>query len=209
MMFRLRNPAKLWPEPKLFFIGFNKCGTTSFHKFFRLNGYNSVHSRTRVLPFFQRRNIPFHWADNVAAGRNPLRGMQHCRVFSGISHAKDDRFVEGNSFFRELHQHYPDAFFVFNRRPVENWIKSRFNHRDGRLRKRHAEIRGVPEAALPDLWRADFTEREAEILAYFADNPRFMVFNLESDPVSRLIAFLAPSFTLDERHWAHRNKSPK
>ena len=34
---------------KLFFIGFNKCGTKTFHNFFQRNGYLSVHGRTWVV----------------------------------------------------------------------------------------------------------------------------------------------------------------
>ena len=36
-------------EPHIFLIGFNKCGTTSFHNYFKANGISSVHWRSNTL----------------------------------------------------------------------------------------------------------------------------------------------------------------
>ena len=35
--------------PRIFLIGFNKCGTTSFHDYFKANGIASVHWRANTL----------------------------------------------------------------------------------------------------------------------------------------------------------------
>ena len=38
------------PTPRrIFVIGFNKCGTTSFHEYFRANAISSVHWRGNTL----------------------------------------------------------------------------------------------------------------------------------------------------------------
>ncbi|MEE2894734.1 MAG: hypothetical protein VX726_03245, partial [Planctomycetota bacterium] len=57
------------PTPRrIFVIGFNKCGTTSFHEYFRANGISSVHWRGNTLA------LALH--ENLAAGRPPLQGKE-------------------------------------------------------------------------------------------------------------------------------------
>ena len=115
--------------------------------------------------------------------------------------------VEGNAFFRQLHQAHPDAYFVLNTRPVEHWIGSRLRHRGGSLRARHAAIRGIPDTALAEVWRAEHDAFVAQATAYFAGNPRFRIFDIESDRVEELAEFLAPDFDLDLRHWTNHNRT--
>ena len=55
-------------QRRIFVIGFNKCGTTSFHDYFRANDIRSVHWRGNTLA------LALH--DNLAAGRPPLLGME-------------------------------------------------------------------------------------------------------------------------------------
>ncbi len=199
----------LSPSPKVFFIGFNKCGTTSFHKFFKANGYLSAHSSARVWPTFRRRNIAQHWAKNVATGADPLRGMGFYRVFSGVSYANNKRVVEGNAYFRELHRAHPEAYFVLNTRPMEAWIQSRRKHHAGRLLAQHAAARGVSEAEVPELWRSEREAFEAEVAGHFAGSQRFLTFDLASDDIETLTGFLAGDFALDPGRWKHLNRTDR
>ena len=42
--------------PRIFLNGFNKCGTTSFHDYFKANGITSVHWRANTLAMALHRN---------------------------------------------------------------------------------------------------------------------------------------------------------
>jgi Sulfotransferase domain len=203
----LRHLRLFKPSPKLFFIGFNKCGTTSFHKFFKANGYLSAHSRAWLLPGFRSRSIARLWAENIASGASPLRGVAHYRVFSGLSYASDDEVIEGNACFRALHAACPDAYFVLNTRPVEAWVQSRIKHSEGRLLRRHMAARGLSEAEVVAAWRSERESFEAEVRQHFAGSERFLAFDISTDQISSLTRFLARDFVLDEKHWRHLNQT--
>lgn len=193
-------------QPKLFFIGFNKTGTKTLHKFFRDNGYLSAH---HVTHWARRRKLPSlakMMASNRAAGRPMLAGIDHYDVYSDLIHLTDREVIEANGFFRELHAQHPDAYFVLNDRPVEKWLRSRLAHEGGprgSLVARYAAALGISEAEAPALWRDQYERHKAGAASYFAGNPRFMIFDIETGSPAELAAFLAPAFRLDPRLWSH------
>ena len=44
-------------SPKIFLIGFNKCGTTSFHNYFKANQISSIHWRANTLALALKSNL--------------------------------------------------------------------------------------------------------------------------------------------------------
>ena len=199
------------PEPKVFFIGFNKCGTKTLHFFFEANGYRSMHGKKKPWHGLSRQPfVAVAIEDNLTRGDHVLKGFNRYQVFSDLTYASSTRHVEGNRFFREFHQAFPDAYFIFNDRPVEKWISSRINHvsrRFGGLLENQSKVLGLSPDAVIEHWRAAYSAHHAAVCAYFAGNPRFMVFNIESDPPEKLAGFLKADFKLDLSRWKHRGQS--
>ena len=209
LSYALRQASMPRGQPKLFFIGFNKTGTKSLHKFFRDNGYLSVHHATQFNRHRGVAAIAKLMQDNRVAGRPILTGIDHYDVYSDMIHSTEDEFIEANAYFRELSEAYPNAYFVFNDRPVEKWLRSRLSHEGGprgSLVKRFAMATGVSEDAAPDVWRAQYHRQKADVTTFFEGNPRFMIFDIESGSPEDLARFLAPAYRLDERHWSHHGR---
>ena len=105
-------------QPRIFLIGFNKCGTTSFHDYFKANGIASVHWRANTLA------LALH--HNRTEGRPLLEGIDHWTAYTdmncipgspwGQSNSDSAALIEGCRYFRELHRDYPDALFILNTR---------------------------------------------------------------------------------------------
>ena len=87
--------------PKIFVIGFNKCGTTSLHKMFKRAGLTSAHYR-------------HHGADglgviigaqidhNAAAGLPLLDGIDSADAYSDMDMCDKRSYLSGIGQFRQL-----------------------------------------------------------------------------------------------------------
>jgi hypothetical protein len=197
-------------QPKLFFIGFNKTGTKTLHSFLIDNGYLAVHSSSFMARKLKLPPLAKLMEENHKAGRMLLAGFDHYDAFSDLVYLTDSEFIEANGWFRELHAQHPGAYFVFNDRPVEKWIRSRLNHEGGprgSFVKRYAKAMGIAESEAPDRWRAHYARHKAAVLDYFKGNPRFMLFDIESGSPQDLVRFLAPDYRLDARLWSHHGSA--
>lgn len=196
-------------RPKVFFIGFNKCGTKTVHHFFQANGYLSLHCVAWLAEEMRWPNLAKRMDTNVRAMRPILEGLTHYDVFSDMTHITDAEMIEGNSYFRELACEYPDAFFVFNDRPVENWVRSRMDHEgtQGSFVRQYCSATGVSSSDVPAHWRTLYSEHKAAVLRHFQGNLRFMIFDIENDDPDALISFLAPYYKLDASRWKHRGST--
>ena len=197
-------------QPKLFFIGFNKTGTKTLHSFFRDNGYPSVHSSSYMAQRLGLPPIAKLMQQNREKGLPLLAGLDHYDVYSDMIFLTESELIEANGLFRELDAQNPGAYFVFNDRPVEKWVRSRLSHEGGPRGSfvgRYARALGIPDDEAPERWRAHYARHKADVLAYFAGHPRFMVFNIESDDPAQLARFLAKGFKLDPRKWSHHGSA--
>ncbi|MFT3670965.1 sulfotransferase [Aestuariivirga sp.] len=197
-------------KPKIFFIGFNKCGTKTLHHFFRRNGYLSVHSRSWAAKKTHGRSAAQIMKTNMESGAPILRGLGAYEVFSDMIAISDTEIIEANGYFRELHKEYPEAYFVFNDRPLDKWVRSRLNHEGGKhgsfvetFQKALSMSRDEVEA----YWRKLYSDHKSQVIEYFGNHPRFMVFNIEADPPDKLVSFLADDFRLDISEWSHRGSA--
>jgi hypothetical protein len=189
-------------HPQIFLIGFNKCGTSTFHHFFSANGVSSVHHHFGDSPRDRSRNLAFRLLQNINVGRPPLHNLDLWTAYSDLSYATPQICIEGCRFFRELHSHYPDAYFVLNTRPVEKWIQSRMNHANGTLARRWMSAYQCDRPTLAALWRQQFEKHHEEVTAHWASgDPRFMVYNLETSHPQQLVTFLASDFSLNAAKW--------
>ena len=203
-------------RPRIFVIGFNKCGTTSFHEYFKANDIPSVHWRGNTLALALQ--------DNLAAGRSPLEGKEDWTAYMdmicipgspwGRSNSDDAPIIEGCRYFRELHHAYPDALFILNTRDPLDWVRSRLQHDEGRFATAYLEalrqdgVRNRRE--LERRWLEDWHRHHAEAQAYFeaAAPAQFLVFNIDETPVERLNEFLERDFEITHRTFPHQHQSP-
>ena len=206
------------PTPRrIFVIGFNKCGTTSFHEYFQANGISSVHWRGNTLA------LALH--ENLAAGRPPLQGKEDWTAYMdmicipgspwGRSNSDHAPLIEGCRYFRELHRAYPDALFILNTRHPADWVQSRLRHDEGRFATAYLQAlseEGVrSREGLERRWLEDWDRHHAEAAAYFesAAPEQFLVFHIAETPAERLNEFLEPHFRITHREFPHRHQSAK
>jgi hypothetical protein len=206
------RPNFVWRRPKrgrkVFFIGFNKCGTKSLHELFEGSGYRSLHGRRKLLTG-RKINLAQQFARNIASGSPILAGIAGGDVFSDLTSVSDTAVIEACLMFRQLHQQYPDAYFVLNTRPMEHWIQSRLNHGNstvGSFTQRYMRATGDTHEQVIERWRNLFLQHHEDVRTYFKDKGRFLEFPIYGD-VSALIEFVREDYSLRESKWRHLGKT--
>jgi len=187
-------------DPKIILIGLNRCGTTSLHRLFEGSGIPSLHWRDR-----NDRNLAQTMMANIALGMAPLAGFGDTRAFSDLSFVSRDVVIEGARFFPMLHRAYPDAYFILNTRPKDNWLASRKRHAGGSYMARYMAATKVPAEACEAEWSTQFDTHHADARAYFRGNPNFIEFDIERDAPQCLADLLTPDFTISPELWGQHN----
>ena len=193
--------------PRIFLIGFNKCGTTSFHDYFKANGITSVHWRANTLAMALHRN--------QLAGQPLLSGIEDWTAYTDMicipgtpwerSNSDAMPLIEGCRLFRELHRAYPEALFILNTRDPMQWVRSRLKHDQGRFAE--AYLKALQSEGIRNLrqlqrrWLEDWHTHHAEVLRYFHAHSRqqFLLFHISETPVGQLNRFLERHFELSCR----------
>lgn len=204
---RFLSRPKAGGEPKIFVIGFNKCGTKTLHEFFLRNRIRSAHCNYELEPDAGRTKIATTMRDNLEAGKPILDGMTDFQAFSDLVTLTNTEVIEANCYFREMHQAYPDAFFIFNDRPLEDWIKSRLNHEGGpggSFVRRYASASGISQDEVPDLWRNQYTTHKQAVLEHFQGYDRFAHFDLMNDGPEKLQSLFGSVIAVNLRRWEKR-----
>jgi hypothetical protein len=186
----------------IFFIGFNKCGTTSFHKLLTGSGIPSVH--WRISP---QESLARTMMSNLALGYRPFLQYEGYVGFSDLAFSDDTIYVEGCRLFREIHRYYPEAYFVLNTRDEDGWIRSRLAHQNGRIIGHVTAATGLSEDEVIDGWRAVFRRHHDEVESHFNDCPRYLRFDIETDDISDFAKLVEPNFTIDTTHWRKANRN--
>lgn len=182
-------------RPRVFCIGLNKTGTTSFHEAMGLLGYESL-----------------HW------GGPPIRRLVEAALDEGRPLLDDidpryDAFsdIEALSLnFALLDEQYPGSHFVLTVRPIEDWIESRRRH-VGRMlaRKARGEDAGnwleVDERA----WRKFWDCHVPAARDYFVGRDDFVEVDVTSgsgwEPICALLGRELPDI---EFPWINRGVDP-
>jgi hypothetical protein len=103
--------------PKVFVIGHNKCATRSIDRIFKESGYRSIHWDKGALAERMRANL--------FIGLPLLHDFEDYHCYSDMEVAAE---FYGNTLFPLLDLQYPNSLFIYNRRPVDAWIRSRLSH---------------------------------------------------------------------------------
>jgi hypothetical protein len=203
-------------KPRIFLVGFNKCGTTSFHNFFKANGIASVHYRFNTLAMTMHQNL-------LDGHRPLLDGMEYWTAYTdlicvpgtpwGRSNSDDQPMIEACTYFRELHRDYPDALFILNTRDPFAWIQSRLQHEEGRFANGYRAAlahEGIQtEEQLCERWLQDWYTHHSGVLTYFQSHApsQLLLFHLKYTPVAKLVEFLEPHFEIPCPAFPHDNTS--
>ncbi len=205
IIFEIRARKNYKSAPYIFIIGFNKSGTTSIHKLFRGNGVPSIHWRGGKVA---KRCIK-----NVIDGKPVLAGYDHkYRVFSDLAFRTEKFWFEGNSLFRQMHIDYPNSYFIYNYRNMEDWILSRINH-DGvvsglSILDLHKKILGTNDVLkVADYWKTSRIRFEEDVYAYFEGNERFIAIDISDGDFVEKISNLT-GLKLNPSHWRVHNSNP-
>ncbi len=189
--------------PYVFIIGFNKCATRSLSSFFKANGFPAIH--------WDNGNLALAMMKNAAEQRPVLQPYDaDFRVFSDLTFLNSCLSVEGNAFFPTLDRDYPGAFFIYNTRSMEGWIKSRLAHRNQAgesLADRYSRATGLAVAEVPAAWAAERRAFERRLFGYFVNSPRLLVLDVEApEPAARVASFLGREMNLDAWPWIGRTQ---
>jgi hypothetical protein len=199
-------------KPKIFLIGFNKCGTTTINRFFKRNGISTVHHHFGPSRQDPATNLALIILQNIILGRDPLHGIDSWTAYSDLSYAASDLCVDACRFFKDIYRNYPTSYYILNTRPVDKWLRSRMNHGGGTLAQRWMRAYRCDKVRLEELWRAQFDAHSAEVSEFFRKKgAEFMVFDIERDKPDDLARFISPAFAVDPSKWriANATRRPK
>lgn len=188
-----------WSRQKIFVIGFNKCGTTSLHRFFQRNGIRSAHFRA------DRGHIGPLFSLNHLKKRDMLSNLMKYAAFSDMCFHTEDAWIEANKYFPDFHAQYPRALFIFNDRPVENWIRSRVN-KEGFLDLACRYFKTGPDEVRA-IWRRQYDDHRERLLAYSPRMENFLHYDIERDSPEKVIAFVRRSFAIADGTYSFENRT--
>jgi hypothetical protein len=191
------NPSRVLP--RVFLIGFNRCGTRTIHWYFRSNGYQAVHWDKGKLA----KTIFHNLVDSVPL----LTGYEHFSVFTDMEEIVRGVFAfEAYKLYPYLSMQYPDSVFILNTRDVEKWLKSRFEH-GGYARKWKTILDVNSDEELLSRWRRDWERHHENVERYFTGSQRrFLKLDIENDPPEKINCAL-PEYQLDVSKYSIRGQT--
>ena len=161
---------------KIFQIGFNRCGTTTIHRYFLANGVRSVHwDKGRLAQRIFR---------NLSNGDELLAGYENFDAFTDMEFL--DRagahHLEAYKLFPCFAAQYPDAVFILNTRDREDWIRSRLGKKHDYAARARIYHNVVSNEDLANIWRADWKRHHRRVIEFFSGTShRFFVCRIETD----------------------------
>jgi len=191
-------------RPKVFFIGFNKTATTSLHRLFIDSGYVSYHHCKRQN---KKENIANIIDKNFKNNLPLLTNLETADCLIDMILSNKNRYLEANKYFKQLHQQYPDSYFILQLRNEDDWIKSRLKHRSKpSFAKRSISALGLKNIEeLIHFWKEMRLNHFNNVRDYFRNSKNFIEYDIDKDNILQLIDFLSPHFELKKEHWKKHN----
>jgi Sulfotransferase domain len=187
--------ARSWEmRPRVFCIGLNKTGTSSFHEAMQILGLKSFHWGGPTV----RRTVEAA----LAEGRPLLSGLD-----STIDAFSDIEALSKN--FDLLDDQYPGSRFVLTVRPIDAWVDSRRRHVERNLVRREAgEYSGSFLVVDEERWGREWQDHVRRARQYFAGRRDFLEVDLTAcrgwEPVCTLLDLPEPSVPFP---WANRYRA--
>jgi hypothetical protein len=101
------------------------------------------------------------------------------QVFSDIFYLDHQILIEGNTFFKQMDNDYPESLFIYNTRNIDNWIQSRLNHT---LLERFKSV--YKTESTDDVikkWKETRLNFEDDLDGYFHNKKNFLVVDIEKE----------------------------
>jgi len=191
-------------RPKVFFIGFNKTATISFHKFFEQQGYRSFHHIKK------KKYLGKCILDNLQERRELLYGINNNDIYSDFCYSTENILYEATENFKLLDQQYPNSYFILQTRNENDWVKSRFNHKSKNAEDFYVRAKKALNLNNDDLkqyWLEDRKKLHGEIRDYFKNKNNFIEYNIDNDSINKIIKFLRKDYNLDSKFWKKYNET--
>ena len=181
----------------IFQIGFNKCGTSTFHRYLRANRVKSVH--------WDEGRLAQRMFANLANGDKLLRGYECFEASTDMEYlGRTGTYLEGYKLFPYLVEQFRDAVFILNTRDREAWIRSWFAWRGDYAARHRLHYNVTTNEELANLWRAEWDRHHHRVTDYFAGRPhRFFVCTIETD-LPHLLNEKLPEYRLDSNFYELR-----
>lgn len=211
-------------SPRIFQIGFNRCGTTTLIRFFQANNLNCLHwgrgsiaagieaARLEGKPLLSYVDGYFAYGDMEfveveSESKKLLKKKPFRRLYKNLP---KDNLTPIYAFenFRELDKQYPGSKFILNTRNVEDWINSRIRFLErGYFYCKHGDRFHSSQEALNQCWREHWDEHTSNVREYFSNRPEDLLeFDLDKDGPEKIADFFC-DLNLDISKWGHHNKS--
>jgi glycosyltransferase involved in cell wall biosynthesis len=181
-------------RPRVFGIGLNKTGTSSFHEAMQILGLESLHWGGPMI----RRLVE----TSLEAGDPLLSRLDpHYDAFSDIEVLSEN--------FDLLDRQYPGSRFVLTVRPRDEWIASRRHHVETNLARRQAgDYDGGFLAVDEEAWAAHWDEHVTRVREYFRGRDDFLELDLSKgadwSALCRLLGVEEPDEPFPWRNRARR-----
>jgi GT2 family glycosyltransferase/glycosyltransferase involved in cell wall biosynthesis len=181
-------------RPRVFCIGLNKTGTSSFHAAMEILGLKSLHWGGPAINQAVRAALD--------EGRPLLSGLDPALdAFSDIGML--------TTHFDLLDEQYPGSRFVLTLRPLEDWIDSRRRHVERNVLRRDAgEYEGRFLVVDEDVWREQWERQVRKARRYFDGRSDFLEVDLTAGhgwgPLCELLDLPQPP---EPFPWANRDRA--
>ena len=211
-------------SPRIFQIGFNRCGTTTLIRIFQANNLKCLHwgrgsiaagieaARLEGKPLLSYVDGYFAYGDMEfveveSESKKLLKKKPFRRLYKNLP---KDNLTPIYAFenFRELDKQYPGSKFILNTRNVEDWINSRIRFLErGYFYCKHGDRFHSSQEALNQCWREHWDEHTSNVREYFSNRPEDLLeFDLDKDGPEKIADFFC-DLNLDISKWGHHNKS--
>jgi len=193
----------------IFQIGFNKCATTALLWLFTNSGVPTLHGAGRKYRRTGHHTVSLRHPQitihhNICAGLPPVTGLEDFSAFLDMEHVrtKDGMIVENFKFFDRFAAAYPNAKFILNLRDKSDWLRSRARHAKGEYLSLAMRRLNMDQDMVLARWADEFDRHNAAVRNFFEkEEDRLVVFDIDNDPVEKIVDFCAPNFVLDPVHW--------
>lgn len=182
------------PDTKIFQIGFNLSDTRSLHNYLASNGVSCAFGSDGELS-----KTIFDNARNV---RPLFHGYSTTQAFFHMEHISQDgeQMYAAEALISEIYRQNPNALFLFNSRPVEEWIE---------LRKRSyghyplgMKYYGLNESELSDKYRSEYSQYTINIFKLFHNKNNFFHYDCAKKNIHDLnIFFSSHGFVFDLKYF--------
>lgn len=182
---------------KIFIIGFNKTGTRTLHNYFMKNGYPSLHWEYGRLA----KKIKYNYDNNLLL----LTGYDQYKIYSDMEDYINLNYAHV-MYFKELDKDYPNSKFILNIRNIDNWIKSRNLHMNGKYSDYLCYRMKISKEEINKKWKDDFYNHHKNVIKYFKNTNKLLIFNIEEDNIEKLNIFFK-ELNLNKKFYIHKGKT--